>query len=179
MKIVSLSLLASLGLAASAFAQTPPASGDLLNLAEVDAGALKTENGASVAASEEAGAKALKLTFPETGGYPGVDIPAPEGNWDLSAFKGVAADVTNTGPGKIGISLRVENPGDWKQSPWNSNVLWLASGATGTIQVIFGESFGKPGYALDPGRVNKVKLFISSPKEAGEVVLQGLRGIAN
>jgi len=179
MKILSLSLLLSLGLAASSFSQTPPASGELLNLAEVDAGALKAENGASVAVSEEAGAKALKLTFPQTNGYPGVDIPAPEGNWDLSAFKGVTADVTNTGPAKIGISLRVENPGDWKQSPWNSNVLWLASGATGTIQVIFGESFGKPGYALDPARVSKVKLFVDSPKEEGEIVLQSLRGIGN
>jgi hypothetical protein len=177
MKTFSLSVLLSLGLVAAAVAQTPPASGEMLVLADVDAGALKTENEASVSAVEEAGAKALKMTFPESKAYPGVDIPAPEGTWDLSAFKGVAADVTNSGPGKIGVSLRVENPGDWRQSPWNSNVLWLSPGASGTITVNFGESFGKPGFALDPARVIKVKLFVNSPKEAGEVLLQGLRGI--
>jgi hypothetical protein len=179
MKIPSLSLLVSLGLAVAAMAQTPPASGELLNIGEVDAGSLKTENGAEVAASDEAGAKAIKITFAESKAYPGVDFRAPDGSWNLSAFKGVAADVTNTGSGKIGISMRVENAGDWRQSPWNSNVLWLAPGATGTIEVIFGESFGKPGFALDPSGVTKVKLFLNAPKEAGELTLQGLRGIPN
>jgi hypothetical protein len=177
MKIFSLSFVLSLGIAVAAVAQTPPASGEMLDLGAVDVGALKTENAATVAATDEAGAKGLKLTFPEGNGYPGVDLPAPEGNWDLSAFKGVAADVTNTGPSKVGLTLRVENPGDWRQSPWNSNVVWLAPGSSGTVTVNFGESFGKPGYALDPGRVSKVKIFVNAPKESGEVVLQSLHAV--
>jgi hypothetical protein len=77
----------------------------------------------------------------------------------------------------VGVSLRVENPGDWRQSPWNTNVLWLAPGNSGTLVVNFGESFGKPGYALDPARVSKVKFFISAPKDDGEVLLQALRAV--
>jgi hypothetical protein len=179
MKSAFLSLVLSFGLASFAWAQTPPASGELVNFADMDAGALKTEEAASVSLEEEGSGKALKLTFPTSNGYPGVDFPASEGHWDLSAFRGVEADVTNRGPGKVGITLRVENPGDWRQSPWNSNVIWLEPGHNGTVAVNFGESFGKPGYALDPARVSKIKIFLNTPKQDGEILLQSLRGIAN
>src|SRR5688500_16146297 len=104
MKTSSLLVLLSLGLAGAAFAQTPPASGELLKFGELDVASLKTENEAEVSVAEENGAKAVKITFPASAGYPGVDFSAPEGNWDLSTFRGVSADVINNGPAKIGIS---------------------------------------------------------------------------
>lgn len=179
MKTAFLPLLLILGLATLASTQSPAASDELVNFAELDAGALKTEDAASVSVEEDGSGKALKLAFSESKGYPGVDLPAPDGHWDLSAFRGVEADVTNLGPGKVGVSLRIENPGDWRQSPWNSNVIWLEPGHNGTVVVNFGESFGKPGFALDPARVSKIKVFLSAPKQDGEILLQSLRGVAN
>jgi hypothetical protein len=55
MKTFSLSLLLSLSLATVVLAQTPPASGELLNIGEADPGALKTENDATVSAPKESG----------------------------------------------------------------------------------------------------------------------------
>ncbi len=75
----------------------------------------------------------------------------------------MTAEVTNNSSVAIGVSLRVENAGDWQKSPWNSNVTWVDPGATGTVKVKFGESFGKPGFALDPAAVSKIKIFVNTP----------------
>lgn len=169
----------AMALTLSAFAQTaPPASGELVKTAELDASDFKTEGGAAVALAEDSGAKVIKLTFPESKGYPGADFPKPDGGWDLSEFRAVEADLVNNGPAKVGVALRVDNPGDWTQSPWNSNVLWLEPGAGGTLTVTFGETFGNPGYALDPARVSNIKIFLNTPKEGGEVMVQSLKAIA-
>ncbi len=152
------------------------AQSKFLDLASLDASTLKTENGGTATIEEIAGLKAIKLTFPASKGYPGFEIPAPGGEWDLSSSSGVTAEVTNNSSVKIGVSLRVENAGDWQKSPWNSNVTWVDPGATGTVKVKFGESFGKPGFALDPAAVNKIKVFVNTPSEDGEVIVNTIEG---
>lgn len=169
----SLLLLLSLFLVQAAPAQKPGESGELVDLGQLDQSDLKAENNATAEIAD----KAVKMTFPEDKSYPGVNIKAPEGTWDLSAYRGVVAEVVNNGPAKLGVSLRVENPGDWRQSPWNANVVWLAPGASGAVEVIFGESFGKPGYELDPARVSQVKIFVNTPKQAGEILVQSIKGV--
>lgn len=153
----------------------PAAGGNLIDFSSLDAASLKTENEASASVVEEAGAKAVRVNFPASKGYPGVDFPSPDGAWDLSAFSGITVDITNEGGAKVGVSVRVENPGDWKQSPWNSEVGWLAPGASGTVTVTFGQSFGKPGFQLNPSAIKKVKIFLNTPGQEGSILIHAIR----
>lgn len=150
---------------------------DFIDVASIDAATLKVENGASISAAEEAGAKVLRLNFPQSKSYPGVDFPAPDGVWNLSGFRAISVDVTNESGVKAGVAVRVENPGDWQKSPWNTEVVWLDAGASGTVVVTFGQSFGKPGFALDPAEVKKVKVFVNPVSEAGSLIIHQIRAI--
>lgn len=151
------------------------ATNDVVDLKNLDAASLKTDGGAQASVAQEAGAPVLKITFPAAKGYPGVDIPGP---WDLSSFSGVSADITNNGSGKLGVSLRVDNAGDWQKSPWNTESIWLAAGASGTVTVNFGRSFGNPGYDLNPSAVARIKIFVSSPQTDGEIIVQNIKAVA-
>ena len=98
-------------------------------------------------------------------GYPGVTIAAPGDTWDLSAVGHVEVRVQNTGKTAIDVTLRVDNPGDWKLSPWSAEHSGIAPGATGSVRVCFGYNFGKPGFALDPKRISQVLVFVSGKAE--------------
>ncbi|PTX93384.1 hypothetical protein DB345_17400 [Spartobacteria bacterium LR76] len=160
------------------FAAAPLASAEskFIDFASLEASALKVENGATATLEDMNGSKVIQLAFPASKSYPGFEIAAPNGEWNLSSSSGVTAEVTNTSSAKIGVSLRVENAGDWKQSPWNSNVTWLAPGATGRVTVKFGESFGNPGFALDPAAVTKIKVFVNAPSADGAVTINTIEG---
>jgi len=150
------------------------ADANLIDIASLDATALKTENGASASVVDEAGAKAVRINFEASKGYPGVDFPSPDGVWDLSKFSGVTVDVTNEGGAKAGVAMRVENPGDWQTSPWNSEVSWIAPGATSSVTVTFGQSFGQPGFQLNPSTINKIKVFLNPPGQDGSILVHSI-----
>lgn len=152
------------------------ADSKFIDFASLDAAAIKVENGASVEIVDHEGSKAIQLTFPASKSYPGFELSAPNGEWNLGSSSGVTAEVTNTSSVKVGVSLRVENAGDWQKAPWNSNVTWLAPGATGSVVVKFGESFGKPGFALDPAAVTKIKVFVGTPTADGTVIVNTIEG---
>jgi beta-glucanase (GH16 family) len=92
-------------------------------------------------------------------GYPGIAFK-PAAPWDLSVYGHVEARITNTGSEKIGVSLRLDNDGDWKANPWNGENVWLKPGESGTVTVRFGYSWGKKGFALDPSKVSRLSLFV-------------------
>ncbi|MDQ2688081.1 MAG: hypothetical protein M3Y28_09470, partial [Armatimonadota bacterium] len=93
--------------------------------------------------------------------YPGVSVK-PEGtSWDLSAFGHIEARVTNMGTQPLSLALRVDNAGDWKDNPWNTESISLGPGKSATVTTTFGYSYGKkPGYALKPGAVVNILLFV-------------------
>jgi beta-glucanase (GH16 family) len=92
--------------------------------------------------------------------YPGVTIKPEAGPWDLSAYGHVEARVVNVGAVASGVSLRVDNAGDWTTNPWNGESLWLKPGEAGTVRVRFGYSWGKPGFALNPAKITQVLLIV-------------------
>lgn len=98
-------------------------------------------------------------------GYPGIVVTAPGVAWDLSGVGHVEVRVKNTGKSAIDLGLRVDNPGDWKQSPWNAEHVGIAPGAAATVRVCFGYSFGQPGYVLDAKRVSQVLVFVTGKAE--------------
>ncbi len=121
------------------------------------------------------GAKRALLVTCKAGapGYPGISITNGD-SWDLSAFGHVEAKVRNAGEQAIDLAMRVDNPGDWKLSPWNTEHTGIKPGETRTIRVCFGYSFGQPGFALDPKRASQVLLFVTSSAAEQSFQLESL-----
>jgi len=133
----------------------------------LDAKAQKSEGQLEFQIVDGTKGKALAVTIkPGPADYPGVAV-RPEGQaWDLSAFGHVEARIVNTGARKLGLNLRVDNAGDWRANPWNTEQIYLEPGAAGTVSVIFGYAYGrKPGYALKPGAVTNILLFTTKTNE--------------
>jgi len=97
--------------------------------------------------------------------FPGVAL-SPATPWDLSGYGHVEARVRNTGATPLGISLRVDNAGDWKDNPWNTETVTISAGQVATVKTIFGYSYGlKPGFKLNPSAVTRLLLFTDKPSE--------------
>jgi len=121
----------------------------------------------TVARSDDKALPGVIITIqPGKSDYPGIQLK-PDGakTWDLSAFGHIETRVTNTGTGSVGLNVRVDNAGDWKDSPWNSEQAYLKPGETKTITVIFGHSYGhKPSYALKSAEITQVLFFTGKSK---------------
>lgn len=117
----------------------------------------------------------IRATFGTGTSYPNIQFPIPPGGWNLSAFGGVQVTLTNTGSGSVTAVLRVDNPGDWKKSPWNSRSVKIGPGATETLQVVFGQDNDKPGFALDPNQVSGIQVFLAKPPQAATLLVSDLK----
>ena len=146
---------------------------ELMVPATADLAAFKTEKNPVLSLDTTTGSPLLKIEFPANSGYPGVDIPG--GPWNLSAYAGVEVELTNASPARLNIGLRVDNPGDWRKQPWNSNNVWLAPGETKTLKLVFGQSYGNAGYALDASRVSNIKLLADNPKQTSALLVKAVR----
>lgn len=122
---------------------------------------------------EQAGIAVAKdgITLTIKGGaatYPGVIItPEAGAAWDLSPWGHIEAKITNLGTANLGMGMRVDNAGDWRQQPWNAENLSLKPGESKVIKIIFGHSYGfKPGYKLNPGAVTQIIFMATSKSDA-------------
>lgn len=157
---------------ARAAAVVPSATGELYSYeGTLNLGDLRTDAGVTAGITEHNGSRLIKIDFPVLKGYPGVNFPVPADGWDLSGYAGVGISVHNPGADPVTATLKVENPPGGDPNPSNSEVATLAPGATQTIKVVFGKSFGQPGYALDRSRVVRVKLFVQSLKMPATLVV--------
>lgn len=104
---------------------------------------------------------------PGKDGYPGVQITPGKGKtFDASTFSHLAATVRNTGSEPFSIHLRVDNPGDWRKSPWNVENLRVEPGEAAVVRTFFGYQHGfKKGYALDPSQISAIQLFTGKVRE--------------
>jgi Beta-glucanase/Beta-glucan synthetase len=118
---------------------------------------------------------ALRVEFPGGNDYPGVNFPVPAAGLDHSAHAGLEIELTNLGPARLNLNLRVDNPGDWRKSPWNTENVWIGAGETKTLKLTFGRSYGRAGFALDPARITAIKFFAAQPKETSTVLVKALR----
>ncbi len=54
----------------------------------------------------------------------------------------------------------MDNGGDWRNNPWNTEQVYLKPGERATVSVIFGHQYGhKAGYALSPKEVVNILMF--------------------
>ncbi len=158
-------------------AQTTPETAELLAPASASISSFKTEHNSTLSIVDVDHSKALRVEFPASKSYPGLNIPVPSAGWNLSAYAGIEAEIVNTGTSRLNISIRAENKGDWKKEPWNSNNAWIAPGESKRLKVTFGQSFGKPGYPLDSSAISAVKLFVSKPGENGSFLVTSIQGV--
>ncbi|MGN6507283.1 MAG: family 16 glycosylhydrolase [Tepidisphaeraceae bacterium] len=133
---------------------------------------------------EERGATAkvkagkLDVTFDSGEQYPAVALKPLAKKWDLSLFRAVQMDLTNTSSAPAHLAARVDNPGANGQSHCNSENLTLAPGETKTLTVTFGQSWGKKGFDLDPSDVTDILVMAEKPKGPVTVSIDNVRALA-
>lgn len=113
---------------------------------------------------QEDGKPALEFACAAGPGWPGLAILPEHGSWDLSASGGVAMTIANAGTIPAEVSLRVDQQGG-PPNAWNGETAKLAPGASATIRVHFGFSWGKPGAAVDPARIGRLLVYAAKPGE--------------
>jgi len=127
--------------------------------------------------SKDAAAPGLNITIKGgSEGYPGIELSPPSGaKWDLSAFGHVEAKVTNLGTKKIGIHLRIDDDGDWRDNPYNTESVYLDPGKSGTVTVIFGYSYGRnPSHPLKSAAVVRMLLFTGKTSDEQKIRLEAI-----
>ncbi|MBC2603690.1 glycoside hydrolase family 16 protein [Puniceicoccus vermicola] len=124
---------------------------------------------------------AIAVTIiPESKTYPGVAFLPAAGFWDLSAYGHIEAKIKNTGTERLRISMRVDNEGNWRDAPWNTETIGIPPGETGTVKVIFGLQSGfKPGYALNPAAIKQVLLFTTKSSAVQSFVVESIQAGGN
>ncbi len=117
----------------------------------------------------------------ETNSWPGLVFtirPSDKGNslalkpadgtdaWDLSAFGHVEARVVNTGAKAAMFAVRVDNAGDWRDNPWNTDVSTMPvdPGSLGYINQIQAE----PSIGLGFGEALRAML-----RQAPNIIMLG------
>lgn len=140
---------------------------------DLTAKAASLETGhAAASVVDDAGKPVLAVTFEAGAEFPFVKFP---GRWDLSAAPGVKTEITNSGTSPVRVAVRVDNtthPEDSQE--YNSEVALLGPGETSTLEVTFGQSYGSPGFALDPTRVESISILAVSPAEPATLQIRSL-----
>lgn len=157
---------------ATASAAPAPDDGPTAPLLDFDSPKIKPIH-ATATVVETQGIKALQAVFEEGIDYPAIEFPLPEER-NFSAFSGIETEVTNVGPSAVKVALRVDNPGEWKDEPFNSEVDAVAAGETKRIAVVFGKSYGAPGFPLNPARVTKIMIMVAAPAQPATLLIRRL-----
>lgn len=154
-----------------------PASGEIIKLVKgFDVSTLKTDK-ATASLVEQDGKAKLKLDFAEASPFPNVQFLKEGEVRDFSAFTGIQADVTNLGKDPLRVGIRADNAGDPSEKPWNTGGAMLAPGETQTIQIVFGKSWGNPGFALNPKGVTQVQIYGFGPAAGSAITISDLKAV--
>ncbi len=134
-------------------------------------------DGATVTATSPQEVKVIRMTGhlradivqAEGGEYPGIVLApkAPRQVWDLSEATGITARVKNPSTTPVTLTLRVDNPGNWEDNPWNAESIEIAPGEEADLAVAFGKSYGgQPGYPVDPSQISQIMFFTDNAETA-------------
>jgi hypothetical protein len=143
--------------------------------------------------AKESGAKAgLRVATGHSQPWPGITLPAPGGQWDLSAYAHVALTFTNPGTNPVTVFCRVDNTGADGTDHCVTHSLALRPGQKGSLAVALkktaedtlgGKLFGMRGYpvgpggsaSLDPRHITQLLVFVSRPSADHLFELQDIR----
>ena len=139
-----------------------------------------TTRDATVAAAKSDAGAALRAATGHAQAWPGFDLVAPAGHWNLAKYEYIALDVKNVGAGGVQVCCRVDNTGADGVNNCNTDSIALKPGQAGTLKVVFrrkppGASqiklFGMRGYpvpqsaqgTIDPAQVTQLVVFVPQP----------------
>jgi hypothetical protein len=146
---------------------------------EFDASKIAATDATSVA--NKSGADAgLQVATGHAQTWPGITLPAPGGQWDLTAFASVTLALSNPGTNTVTVCCRVDNAGANGTDHCVTGSLTLQPGQSGKLQVpltrtfddkLGGKLFGMRGYpvkaggpgCIDPQHVTQLLVFVSKP----------------
>ncbi|MDR1191637.1 MAG: glycoside hydrolase family 16 protein [Verrucomicrobiales bacterium] len=110
---------------------------------------------------------------PGAEGYPGLDVTPPDELWNFGDYGHIEAKVTNLGDKAAALSMRVDDDGDWRSSPWNTESISLKPGESKELKVIFGYAYSfQPSHKLASDRIKRVKLFTGKVPASGQFVFK-------
>ena len=157
-RLFTFSLLLGIACQSVALSQTPAPGKSLIDGATAGL-EIKPSSGQVTYSTSAEGITVTIQPGPE--GYPGIAITQKDGKpFDLSKFGHAEAKLTNLGTKQSGISLRLDNDGDWKANPYNAENTYIKPGESGAVSVIFGYSYGKKkGFPLKSSAVSRILFF--------------------
>ncbi len=163
-KSIKTTAIATLMFTAAAFshAQTPIKPADD---GTISGGTLSVEN-----CTTEQVAEGLNVTFLTDGGK--WCKAAFAGPYDLTGYAAIEFKVTNVGTVASKLSVRADNKGNVKDTPWNMGVAYdpIAPGETKTLRIDFGFNNFRtqlPSYPLDRANISQLMLTMGKPDVTG------------
>jgi hypothetical protein len=133
-----------------------------------------------VSESKGPGGSALRLETGRKEPWPGINLPAPKGHWDLSEYKFLAIEVKNVGGNNVEVCCRVDNPGADGTKNCVTGSVQVAPGKAETLIIELPRKpgkaklglFGMRGYpgggadrSIDPTNVVNLVIFVPNPTE--------------
>ena len=135
---------------------------------------------ATVSAIESGANASLRVATGHSQPWPGITLPAPGGQWDLSAYAQVALTLSNIGTNPVTVFCRVDNTGADGTDHCVTHSLAVPPGQTDSLLVpltrtaddkLGGKLFGMRGYpagpsgpgCIDPRRITQLLVFVSQP----------------
>lgn len=166
---------------------------------QADVARIQGNGGAEITAVKTTGRPAVRVRTGHTNDWPGVEVPAPAGVWNLSACTHVAVELANIGDNDVKVFCRVDNTGADGVANCLTGELALKPGASGTLKVplrrnragfVTIDLFGMRGYpwdltgpwagkgetAIDPAKVVRILVFVSKPKADHAFQIAAIRG---
>jgi Beta-galactosidase len=136
---------------------------------------------ATVSASASGAKAGLRVATGHSTTWPGITLPAPGGQWDLTAYAYVTLALTNPGTNSVTVNCRVDNTGADGTDHCVTHSLSLRPGQKGTLSVplkragdrtLGGKLFGMRGYpvglggsgTIDPSRITQLVIFVNQPR---------------
>jgi hypothetical protein len=147
---------------------------------------------ATVSAKESGANAGLRVATGHSQTWPGITLPAPGGQWDLSAYAHVALTLSNPGTNPVTVYCRVDNAGADGTDHCVTHSLALQPGQRGSLRVpltrtaddkLGGKLFGMRGYpvgtggsgGIDPRHLTQLLVFVSQPSADHLFEIQDIR----
>ena len=117
-------------------------------------------NKVTLSLAGDIGASVLSMKADANAAFPGLSV-TPGSPWNLNEEKGVQAVITNPGSAMVSVTLRVDNePAAGQKNTWSAASVQIGPGETRTVQAIFGQTYGNPGFPLDPTKINSLSIYL-------------------
>lgn len=153
-------------------AAPPPDDGTLVEFAKLDPARLvATDCEAQIGAIP--GGKALEFTTQLGPNWPTASIA---GDWDLTGYDYVDADITNLADTPVRVLLSAANAGGNQDRGDSTGSGTIEAGASGTVRLTLGEWHGTPK-PIDLAKITTLRVLLDRPKSPSHFYVTAIRAV--